>query len=302
MNAVKGRAAVVAGAGQGMGRATALLLAAEGAKVVVNDIAILKDQGNKRAADLVVEEIIAAGGEAVANYDDISTMEGGEKIIKQCVDTYGKIDILAIVAGIMNRKTFYEEQEEDWDRVMNVNVKGYFSLAHAAAPYMRDQGYGRIVMYSSKGAFGNGKSAVYSASKAAVMGFVAELGYELAPEGIKVNCIFPSAVTTLFPGSKEAYGGTPKPSPATPDMVAPMTVYLCSEKCTCTGEYFYIGGCDVGLYPRERKPLSLIRKGNEEKWTIEELNEMIPETFGWYLETKQAAASNKYAGTAAQAK
>ena len=292
MNQVKDRIAVVCGGGQGMGKATALLLAQEGATVLVNDIATID---GRKVADVTVEEIIAAGGKAVANYDDISTMEGGKKIIGQCIETFGRIDILALVAGIMNRKDFYTVEEADYDKVMGVNVKGYFSLIKAAAPYMKEQGYGRIVCYSSKGAFGNGKSAIYSASKAAVMGLVAELGYELTPEGIYTNCIFPSAVTTLFPGEKEAYGGTPKPDPATPDMVAPMTVYLCSEACKVSGEYFYIGGCDVALYPRERLPIGVVRKGNGEKWTVDELTKVIPETFDYYFETKKASASNKYA-------
>lgn len=286
MNKVQGRVAVVAGGGNGMGKGIALLLAAEGAKVVVNDIAVLKDQGNVRAADLVVEEIKAAGGEAVANYDDISSMAGGASVIQTAIDTYGKIDILACVAGIMNRKSFMEVEEADWDKVMDVNAKGYFALIKAAIPYMKAQQYGRIVCYASTAAFGFGKSLVYSASKGAVMGMVGELGYEFSADNIYINCVLPSAVTTLFPTAKVAYGGKPKPDPATPEMVAPMTVYMCSEACNFTGEYFYLGGCDIGLFERERLPISLIRKGNKQKWTVEELEEMVPTTFDWYLSTK----------------
>lgn len=290
MESLKGKIAIVTGGGNGVGRETSLLLASQGAKVVVNDIATNKETG-KKSADMVVEEIRAAGGNAVANYDDLSKVETGAKIVQTAIDNYGRVDILCLVAGITCVKDVEDFEAADWYRLMDVNATSMYATIRAAVPYMKKQQYGRIVCFASRAAFGNGHSIAYSASKGAVMGLAGELGYELTPFGIKTNCILPSAVTGLFPKSKVAYGGTPKPSPEGPDMIAPMTVYLCTEECACSGEYFYVSGCDVGLYPRDRLPVGLIRKGNEIKWTVDELTKMIPETFDWYFATKQATST-----------
>ncbi|MBP3484171.1 MAG: SDR family NAD(P)-dependent oxidoreductase [Oscillospiraceae bacterium] len=285
MNSVAGKVAVVTGSGNGMGKAIAMLLAAEGAKVVVNDLAFVKDK-NKYAADLVVEEIKALGGEAVANYDDISKLENDEKIIRTAIDSYGRIDILACVAGVVRSHPVDEVPESEWEFMMNVNAKSIYGLTKYAVPHMKQQHSGRIVIFSSRAAFGSGLSITYSAAKGAALSMAHELGYELVPYGIKVNAVLPSAVTGMFPQERVAYGGTPKPDPAGPDMVAPMVTYLCSDACVPYGEAFWVAGCDVGLYPRERKPVGLIRKGNKERWTVDELCTMIPETFDWYFETK----------------
>ncbi|MBQ3406601.1 MAG: SDR family NAD(P)-dependent oxidoreductase [Lachnospiraceae bacterium] len=291
MNTVKGRVAIVTGGGQGMGRETALLLGKEGAKVVVCDIAKSKEQPDKYCADLVAEQIRAEGGEAIACNADLSIFETGKKLVDEAVKAYGTIDIVCMVAGAQKVQPVDELDEATWNKLMAINCTTMFSLVHYAAPIMKEKGYGRIVCYASRAAFGNGKSAIYSASKGGVMGFAAELGYELTPFGIHTNCILPSAVTGLFPNSKVAYDGTPKPDPEGPDMVAPMTVYLCSEACEQSGEFFYVSGCDVGLYPRNRLPVGLIRKGNKEKWTVEELSTMVPETFDWYFATKQKTST-----------
>ena len=291
MNSVKGKVAIVTGGGQGMGREAALLLAKEGARVLVNDIAKSKDDPEKYCADLVAEEIKDAGGEAVACNADLSVFETGKLLVEEAVKAFGTVDILCMVAGAQKVQPVDEMSEETWEKLMAINATTMFSLVHYAAPIMKGKGYGRIVLYASRAAFGNGKSAVYSASKGAVMGLSAELGYELTPYGINTNCILPSAVTGLFPNSKVAYDGTPKPDPEGPDMVAPMTVYLCSDRCEQSGEYFYVSGCDVGLYPRNRLPVGLIRKGNKEKWTVDELSEMIPQTFDWYFSTKQKTST-----------
>lgn len=290
MDSMEGKVAIVTGGGNGVGRGVALLLGELGAKVIVNDYATNKDTG-KKSADMVVEEIVAAGGTAIPSYDDLNDMGTGPKLVQMAIDHYGKVDILCLVAGMMLLKDVDQISGEEWDRVMNVNANSMFSIVKAAVPYMKEQKSGRIVLFASRAAFGNGHSAVYSASKAAVMGLAGELGYELTPLGINTNCVLPSAVTGLFPKSKVAYDGTPKPAPEGPDMIAPMTVYLCSDECEVSGEYFYISGCDVGLYPRNRLPVGLIRKGNETKWTVDELVKMIPETFDWYFSTKQKSSS-----------
>ncbi len=287
MDSFKGQVAIVTGGGNGMGRAAALLLGKEGAKVIVNDFAKSKDQPDKYCADLVAEEIKAAGGEAVGNHDDLGDVATGEKLVNLAMNTYGTIDILCLVAGATTGPQLIEDMSiEAFQRIMNINTTSMFALFHHAVPIMKAKGYGRIVCFASRAAFGGAHSAAYSASKGGVMGLVAEQGFELAKFGIKVNCILPSAVTGMFPKSKVAYDGTPRPAPEGPEPTAPMTCYLCSKECEPTGEYFYVSGCDVGLYPRNRLPVGLIRKGNEVPWTIEELVTMIPETFDWYFATR----------------
>ena len=287
MGRFDGKVALVTGGGNGMGKWIAKMLASEGAKVVVNDI---NTWGANDAQD-VVAEIVADGGIAVANVGDIGTMEGGKAAVQTAVDNFGKIDILACIAGTQIKKPVEELTEEEYDRVTNTCAKGIFSVAHYAVPYMKEQGYGRILIYASRAAFGTGGSAAYCAGKGGAMGIGAELGYELTPFGIKVNTILPAAVTNLFPRSKSAYDGTPKPWPEGPDMTAPFSCWLLSEECCCSGEFFFCAGTDIGLYPRTRMPVGLIRKGNYEKWTLDELDKMIPETFDWYFSTKAAKSA-----------
>lgn len=287
MGSCEGRVAIVTGGGNGMGRAAAHLLAKEGAKVVVNDVAASKVEPGKMCADIVAEEIRAMGYDAVSSNDDLADPATGEKLVKLAVDTYGTVDILCMVAGATTGPMLIEDMSvELFQKIVNINTTSMFALMHHAVPIMKEKGYGRIVAFASRAAFGGAHSAAYSASKGGVMGLVAEQGFELSKYGIKVNCILPSAVTGMFPKSKVAYDGTPRPAPEGPEPTAPMTVYLCSEACDPTGEYFYVSGCDVGLYPRNRLPVGLIRKGNEVIWTVDELVKMVPETFGWYFATR----------------
>lgn len=263
-----------------MGSHVAKMLAAEGAKVVICDV-------NVSGAETVVNEIKNAGGEAVACCLDITSIENDEKIIQTAIDTYGKIDILACIAGVIKYNMAEDVSEKEYDFVFGVNAKAIYGLCKAALPHMKAQKYGRIVAFASNAAFGFGGSCTYSGSKGACLSYVEALGNEL-PEssGVKANVVMPSAVTQLFPMDRIAWGGLPKPDPATPDMVAPVVCYLCSDECASSGEAFYVAGPDVALYQRERPIVGLIRKGNGEKWTIDELNTMIPETFGWYFATK----------------
>lgn len=281
------RVAIVTGGGNGMGRWIAKTLAAEGAKVVVNDI----NTWSPDDCDNVVKEINEAGGTAVACIGDIGTMEVGKACVDTAIEHFGKIDIIACIAGATMRKPIEETTEEEYDKTVATCAKGIYTVVHYAAPYLKEQGYGRILIYASRAAFGNGKSVAYSAGKAGAMGIGAELGYELTPYGIKTNTILPAAVTNLFPASKSAYDGTPKPFPEGPDMTAPFSCWLLSEECCCSGEFFFCAGTDVCLYPRSRTPIGIIRKGNYEKWTMDELDNMIPETFGWYFDTKQSTSA-----------
>jgi NAD(P)-dependent dehydrogenase (short-subunit alcohol dehydrogenase family) len=165
---LKGKSAVVTGAGNkvGIGRAVAILMAAEGAKVVVNDIG--KDASGKSAADTVVQEITNARGTAVANYDSVATMKGGENIIKTAISSFGKIDILVNCAGNFFPKRIFETTEEEWDQIMAVHLKGHFSTSKAAILEMKKQKSGRIINFSSRGATVGGGSPVYSVAKAGI--------------------------------------------------------------------------------------------------------------------------------------
>lgn len=286
---LKGRSAVVTGGGSaGIGGAVSSLLAAEGASVVVADIA--KDPNGKYMADLKVEAIKKAGGTAVACYEDITSMQGGEKIIKTAVSSFGKIDILVTVAGNFWLVPTAEMTEKQWDSIIAVHLKGMFSCVKAALPEMIKQKYGRIITFSSRGAF-NGPAAAnliytnvaYNAVKAGVLGFTAALAGEQKSNGITVNCILPSAVTPLFPSDKKPLeDNLPVPQKVGPEYVAPMVAYLCSDDAKkITGQFFYSGGGDICIFGRPLRmpgPHTLIHK--EDKWTIDELKKIIPELMG----------------------
>ena len=193
-----GRVAIITGAGAGLGRQYALELARRGAKVVVNDLGGLRDgsgQGTS-AADKVVDEIKAGGGQALANYDNVALVEGGENIVKAAVENFGKVDILVNNAGIVRDKTFNKMDEPTWDVVMNVHLKGAFCVTRPAFINMRENNYGRIVMTtSSSGMYGNFGQSNYAAAKLGLLGLVNVLKLEGGKYNIKSNLIGPTAAT-----------------------------------------------------------------------------------------------------------
>ena len=235
-----GKVAVITGAGGGLGRAHALLLAGRGARVVVNDLGGSPDGTgeSKRMADQVVDEIRSAGGEAVANYDSVSTMEGGANIVKTALDSFGRVDILINNAGILRDVSFLKMPEESWDIIFAVHVKGAFCCTKAAWPIMREQQFGRIIMTSSAaGIYGNFGQANYSAAKMALIG----LGQTLALEGRKYNIL----ANTIAPIADSRLTATVLPDDIRkklkPEVVSPLVAYLCSEKCEETGGLFEVG-------------------------------------------------------------
>jgi len=236
-----GRVAIVTGAGGGLGRCHALLLASRGAKVVVNDLGGAVDgtgAPSSEMANKVVAEIKAAGGEAVADAHGVDTLAGGQAIVKTALDAFGKVDILINNAGILRDKSFMKMEEEDWDKVMAVHAKGAFNVTKAAFPVMRENNYGRIVMTTSNsGLFGNFGQLNYSAAKMALVGFMNTLKLEGARYNILVNTIAPIAgtrmtATVMPPDMVEKLK---------PDYVSPMVVYLCSEDCIDSGVVFSAG-------------------------------------------------------------
>lgn len=254
-----GKVAIVTGSGGGLGRSHALLLASRGAKVVVNDLggdmAGKESGGSSRPADLVVEEIKAAGGEAVANYDSVLD---GDKIVQTAMDTWGRIDILINNAGILRDISFHKMTEDDWDQIYNVHVKGAFKVTHAAWPHMREQEYGRVVFTaSSAGIYGNFGQANYSMAKLAVFGFAQTLALEGEKKNIRVNTIAP------FAGSRmtETILDKQMVEALNPAFVSPTVGYLCHEEVPANGAIFEVGGGWMAQLRWERTKGALLPLG-----------------------------------------
>jgi len=230
------RVAVVTGGGRGLGRAYAQLLAARGAKVVVNDSggSLTGDGIDADPAEQVAREIRAAGGEAIACTASVATREGGEAIIAAATENYGGIDILIHNAGNVRRGSLKEMSYEDFDAVLDVHLRGAFNVVRPAFPLMCAAGYGRIVLTSSIGGlYGNHEVANYAAAKTGVIGLSNVAALEGAPDGVTSNVIVPAAVTRMAAGiDTSAY------PPMGPDLVAPVVGWLAHESCSVTGEIF----------------------------------------------------------------
>jgi NAD(P)-dependent dehydrogenase (short-subunit alcohol dehydrogenase family) len=240
-----GRVAIVTGAGGGLGRTYALEMARRGAKVVVNDLGGSVDGtgGEHTAAQKVVDEITAAGGEAVPNYDSVSTPEGGENIVKTAVDAYGKVDVVINNAGILRDKSFAKLEWADLDAVLDVHLKGAFYVSQPAFKIMKDNGYGRFVFTSSNaGVFGNFGQANYAAAKMGLVGLSNVLAIEGAKAGIRSNVVCPVAATRM---TMELLGDAADALQA--ETVTPLVTFLASEACDLTHETFSAAG---GRYAR----------------------------------------------------
>ena len=240
-----GRVAIITGAGGGLGRTYAIEFAKRGASVVVNDLGGAADGtgGGTSMADETVKEITESGGTAVANYDSVSTPEGGAAIVQTALDNFGKVDVLVNNAGILRDKSFLKLEPQHLEAVIDVHLKGAFFVTQPAFASMKENGYGRIVMASSgAGIFGNFGQTNYGAAKMGLVGLMNVLAVEGAKNNIKVNTIAPIAKTRL---TEELLGGLA--DALDPNFVTPLVTYLSSEKCELTHEIFDVGG---GRYAR----------------------------------------------------
>ena len=289
---LEGKVAVVTGAGRGIGRSEALALAAEGVKVVVNDVGVAADGtgSSKTPAEEVVEGIKKMGGEAVANYDSVATSEGGENIIKTAIDKFGRLDILVNNAGILRDRMIFNMSEEEWDSVIKVHLYGHFYCTKPACVVFRQQRSGRIINTSSQSALGNMGQANYSAAKEGIIGFTRTVARDMGKYGVTCNAIRPSAATrlTMSPeliaardkakaqGLPTIEGTSTDASEArTPEMVASMVVFLCTEEAANINGYdFQVGGGTIGVYTQPVLKESIIEAGRD--WTLDELLTLLP--------------------------
>lgn len=240
------RIAIVTGAGRGIGREHAVLLAERGAKVVVNDMGGTAVDGSgqpsQEPALVVVSEILKSGGTAIANFDDISTVSGANNLISKTLESYGKLDILVNNAGIQGSISFAELDYDYFDRMMKTHAYGSFNVTHAAWPHMIEQSYGRIVMTTSGAAlYGLHQSAHYCIAKGAIIGMTRALALEGEPHGIKVNAIAPAAYTRMVHGMEDEDLRKHMEELMPPHLVAPMAVWLAHDKCNFSGQIFDVG-------------------------------------------------------------
>lgn len=281
MGSLEGRVVVVTGAGRGIGREHALLFAAEGAKVVVNDLggAIDGSGGDRTPAEEVVVEIRDQGGDAVANHDDVATWAGAEGLIRTAVDHFGDLHVLVNNAGILRDRTLVNMSEAEFDDVIRVHLKGHFGPLRHAAEYWREQAKSGatadrsvINTSSTSGLFGQPGQTNYGAAKSGIAMMTMITAGELARYGVRVNAIAPAALTRLTaglpgvpdPGRGDAVGAMD------PGNVSPFVAYLGTADCPITGRVFFVMGGSVQLF----QPWSIIDRidtADGRRWTIADL-------------------------------
>ena len=287
MGALDGRVAIITGAGNGLGREHALLFAREGAKVVVND---LGGDAHGEGADLgpaqkVVGEIIAAGGQAVANTDSVADWDGAKRLVDQAVETFGDLHVLVNNAGILRDRMLVNMTERDWDSVMHVHLKGHFCPTRHAAAYWREQSKAGkdvdaalIHTSSASGVLANAGQTNYGAAKAGIAAFSSICALELGRYGVRSNAITPNARTRLTAGLRDRYDEPDADSvtwdPQHPGNVSPMVAYLATAGCPITNELFHVSD-ELVLRYQPHIVIGNIRSAGK-RWTVEELRTAMP--------------------------
>ena len=284
MGALDGRVAVITGAGRGLGREHALLFAAEGAAVVVNDLGGGPDGSGSDAypAEQVAAEIRAAGGQAVANAADITTADGADSLVRQAVDEFGALHVLVNNAGILRDRTIVNMTDTEWDDVIRVHLRGHFMPTRAAARYWREQSKAGATLQASlinttstSGLFNNPGQADYGTAKTGIATLTMIAQRELGRYGVKANAIAPAARTRLTlatPGISDAILSVPEDGfdPMDPANVSPFVAYLATADCPIRGRIFFVAGGGVHLF----QPFALVDSISKDgTWTIAELQE-----------------------------
>lgn len=287
MGALEGRIAVITGAGRGIGREHALLFAAEGAAVVVNDLGGGNDGSGQDStpAEEVVAEIVAAGGRAVANHDNVADWEGARRLVEHSIAAFGDIDILVNNAGILRDRLLVNMTEQEWDAVITVHLKGHFAPSRWAAAHWREQAKAgserprNIVNTSStSGLNANPGQSNYGAAKSGIATFTQITAKELARYGVKVNAIAPAARTRLTmatPGLGEQIAPPSAPGAFDewdPANISPLVAYLASEACAFTGETFFVRAGEVTRFRPWETAESVTKNG---RWDVDELSDAL---------------------------
>ncbi len=296
---LEGKVAVVTGGGNGIGREISKLMGAEGAKVVVNDLGTAVDGAGESssAADQTVQMIKDAGGEATPNYESVATPEGGQSIIQTAVDTYGKLDILVHVAGILRDRMIFNMSIEEWDAVINVHLRGAYCVNKPACVLMRQQKSGCIINFSSISGAGNSGQANYAAAKAGILGLTRTVARDMAKYGVRANAIWPGADTRMTATVPEAARqiraerGIGQVIAATaerrPENVAAVVAYLASDAAAdITGWTVGISGDRLSLIEDPRPVKTVFCPGG---WTLDKVVELWPGSFGLDLRHLQRA-------------
>ena len=288
MGALDGRVAIITGAGRGIGREHALLFAAEGARVVVNDLGGALDGSASTAspAEEVVAEIKAMGGEAVANHDNVADWEGGARLIRAAVDAFGDLHVLVNNAGILRDRVLVNLSEDDWDSVINVHLKGHFVPTRHAAAYWREQAKaGKTVKASiintssTSGLLGNIGQSNYGAAKSGIASFTVIIAEELARYGIRANAIAPAARTRMTESTPGLSEYVVKPADAAvfdawdPANVSPLVACLAMEDCALTGQVFFVQGGTVRRFQNWTMADTLERN---DRWSVSDLASELP--------------------------
>jgi NAD(P)-dependent dehydrogenase (short-subunit alcohol dehydrogenase family) len=293
VGALEGRVAIITGAGRGIGREHALLFAAEGAKLVVNDLggAVDGSGDDRTAAEQVVDEIRSFGGQAIANGDDIASAEGAQHLVDAAVAEYGELHALVNNAGILRDKMLVNMSEQDWDSVIHVHLKGHFLPTRVAAAYWREQvKQGREVKASvvntssTSGLLGNPGQTNYGAAKAGIAAFTVIAAQELVRYGVRVNAIAPAARTRMTeqtPGLGDIVKAPNDPGAFdvwNPANVSPLVAYLATETCPLTGRVLFVQGGQVRVFQPWTMTDTLAK---DDRWTVDELAKQLPALFDY---------------------
>ncbi len=289
---LKDKVAVITGAGRGIGRGVAKLMAEEGAKVVVADLGVNVDGSgeDQSPAAQVVREIQDTGGTAAACYENVALMEGGERIVQSAIDNFGRLDIVVTPAGILRDRMVFNMTEQEWDDVIAVHMKGTFTVVKHASILFRQQRSGRIITFSStSGLIGNSGQANYGAAKDGIAGFTRVVARDLGRYGVTANAISPAADTRMTGTVSEesrairaqrgiAGAGVRSEMRRDPEDIAPFVTWLASDEAGhVNGHVFHVAGGMVGLM-NEPEPVKTIHK--EGRWDVEEIIRLFPQTLG----------------------